>query len=253
MRSDGNGSQGTDWSDALISIVFPAYQEETFLPTAIADVTKGLRSAGRHFEVLVVENGSKDRTREVALELASEYPEVRALSIPTADYGLALREGLLQSKGLFVVNFDVDLYDLTFLDRALERIAAPGGPSIVVASKRGEDANDTRHWTRKAVTGVFTFLLRRGFGLKVSDTHGMKAMRRADVVPLAEQCLFGTDLFDTELVLRTERAGFLTGEIGVTIEETRPARTPIAGRIIRSVRGLAKLWFALRREARTKR
>ena len=253
MPSIRNGSQGPEWSDALISVVFPAYQEETFLPTAIADVTKGLRSAGRHFEVLVVENGSKDRTREVARELASEYPEVRALSIPTADYGLALREGLLQSKGTFVVNFDVDLYDLTFLDRALERIAAPGGPSIVVASKRGEDANDTRHWTRKAVTSVFTFLLRRGFGLKVSDTHGMKAMRRADVVPLAAQCLFGTDLFDTELVLRTERAGFLTGEIGVTIEETRPARTPIAGRIIRSVRGLAKLWFALRREARTKR
>ena len=171
MPSIRNGSQGPDWSDALISVVFPAYQEETFLPTAVADVTNGLRSAGRHFEVLVVENGSKDRTREVARELASEYPEVRALSIPTADYGLALREGLLQSKGTFVVNFDVDLYDLTFLDRALERIAAPGGPSIVVASKRGEDANDTRHWTRKAVTSVFTFLLRRGFGLKVSDTQ----------------------------------------------------------------------------------
>ena len=151
------------------------------------------------------------------------------------------------------MNFDVDLYDLRFLEQALARIATPDGPSIVVASKRGDDANDTRHWTRKVVTGVFTFLLRRGFGLKVSDTHGMKAMRRADVVPLAKKCLFGTDLFDTELVLRTERAGFLTSEIGVTIEETRPARTPIAGRIIRSVRGLGKLWLALRREDRAGR
>ena len=250
MAADPTPSSPNDAVGELVSIVFPAYQEETFLPTAVADVATGMRAAGRPFEVLVVENGSRDRTRAVALDLAAEYPEVRALSIPTADYGLALREGLLESKGIFVVNFDVDLYDLTFLERALERIAAPGGPSIVVASKRGEGANDTRHWTRKAVTGVFTFLLRRGFGLKVSDTHGMKAMRRADVVPLAEQCLFGTDLFDTELVLRTERAGFATGEIGVTIEETRPARTPIAGRIVRSVRGLAKLWFALRREDR---
>jgi hypothetical protein len=68
------------------------------------------------------------------------------------------------------------------------------------------------------------------------------------VVPLAERCLFGTDLFDTELVLRIERAGLGSGEVPITVEERRPARTPIASRILRSVRGLIRLRVALWRE-----
>jgi glycosyltransferase involved in cell wall biosynthesis len=238
-------------SPPSVSVVFPAYQEEEFLDTAVRRVVEGLRADDRDFEVLVVENGSRDETRVVADRLAAEFTEVQSRSIPQANYGLALRDGLLKASKDLVVNFDVDLFDLGFLREATARIAAPGGPDLIVASKRGEGADDRRHWTRKVVTGVFSTLLRVGFGLKVSDTHGMKAMRREPAQRLAADCLFGTDLFDTELILRLERAGFRTSEIGVTIEETRPARTPIVSRIFRSVRGLGTLWLALRRERRT--
>jgi glycosyltransferase involved in cell wall biosynthesis len=237
-----------------VSVIFPAYQEEGFLETAVGDVVAGLRARGRTFEVIVVENGSKDRTREIADRLAAADAHVRSLFIDEPNYGLALRHGLLHATGEFVVNFDVDLYDLDFMDAAVERMSRAGDatrPSVVVASKRGEGSNDTRHWTRKVVTGVFSTLLRVGFGLQVSDTHGMKAMRRLDVLDLARRCVFGTDLFDTELILRAERAGLHTAEIGVTITEKRPARTPIVGRIARSVRGLAVLWVTLRRESKS--
>jgi glycosyltransferase involved in cell wall biosynthesis len=235
-----------------VSVVFPAYQEEAFLERAVRDVAVGLRATGRPFEILIVENGSKDQTRAVADALADEFTEVQSLSVGEPNYGKALRHGLLTSTGEYVVNFDVDLYDLDFLRAAVARLGtdAKTGASVVVASKRGEDANDTRHWTRKVVTGVFSTLLRVGFGLKVSDTHGMKAMRRDDVAEIAERCVFGTDLFDTELILRAERSGLRTAEIGVTIAEMRPARTPIAGRIARSVKGLAILWWTLRAEAK---
>lgn len=233
-----------------VSVVFPAYQEEEFLERAVRTVVDGLRSDGRVFEVIVVENGSRDNTRLVADRLAGEIAEVQSRSIVSANYGLALRDGLLAARNELVVNFDVDLFDLGFLREATDRIAADGGPDLIVASKRGVDADDRRHWTRKVVTGVFSTLLRVGFGLQVSDTHGMKAMRREPAQRLAADCLFGTDLFDTELILRLERAGFRTGEIGVRIEETRPARTPIVSRIVRSLRGLATLWLALRRERR---
>lgn len=235
---------------ASVSVVFPAYQEEAFLEHAVRAVVDGLRARGRSFEVLVVENGSRDQTRVVADRLAAELPEVFSRSIPEANYGLALKDGLLAASKELVVNFDVDLFSLEFLDEATARISAPGGPDLIVASKRGEGADDRRHWTRKVVTGVFSTLLRQGFGLKVSDTHGMKAMRRQPAQRYAASCLFGTDLFDTELILRLERAGFVTSEIGVRIEETRPARTPILSRIVRSVRGLGTLWLALRREGK---
>ena len=243
--------RATSGGGVYVSVIFPAYQEEGFLETAVSDVVKGLRERRHTFEVFVVENGSTDRTRAIADALATEFVEVQSLFIDEPNYGLALRHGLLHATGEFVVNFDVDLYDLQFLDASILRLGAvgdPNGASIVVASKRGEGSNDTRHWTRKLVTGVFSTLLRVGFGLKVSDTHGMKAMRRSDVLDIARRCVFGTDLFDTELILRAERAGLRTAEIGVTITEMRPARTPIVGRVARSVRGLGRLWLMLRSE-----
>ena len=58
---------------------------------------------------------------------------------------------------------------------------------------------------------MFSLVLRHGFGLQVSDTHGVKALRRAPLLPLVEACQFGGDIFDTELILRAERAGLACG------------------------------------------
>jgi hypothetical protein len=97
---------------------------------------------------------------------------------------------------------------------------------------------------------VFSTLLRLVFSLSVSDTHGMKAMRRADVAPILEQCRFRTDLFDTELVIRSERAGLRVAELPVTAQERRLSRTPIWHRVPRTVVGMVVLRVALWRDAR---
>ena len=99
------------------------------------------------------------------------------------------------------------------------------------------------------MTWVFSTILHLGFGLKVSDTHGMKVLRRDDVVALVQRSRFGTDLFDTELVIRAERAGMRVDELPVVVEETRPSRTSIARRIPRSIVGLARLRLVLWRRA----
>jgi glycosyltransferase AglD len=229
-----------------VSVVVPAHNEEEILATTIGELVEGLRARGRRFQVLIEENGSTDATAALAGSLAAEHPEVAVHSDPSADYGRALRRGLLAARGEVVVNFDVDYYDLGFLDAAEARVRA--GATIVVGTKRGVGAEDGRPLARRLVTGGFALLLRLGFGLRASDTHGMKAMARADVVPLAERCRLGTDLFDTELVLRAERAGLLVAEIPVRVEERRPARTPIAGRIGRTLLGLRELRLALREE-----
>ncbi len=157
--------------------------------------------------------------------------------------------GFLAAVGDVVANFDVDYIDLVFLDAALQLVAAAGGPAAVVASKRGVDAQDTRPVGRRVVTAGFSLVLRLGFGLRVSDTHGMKVLRRAVLVPIVADCHFGGDLFDTELILRTERAGLRVAELGVTVRDSRPPRTPISRRIPRSLAGLARLRLVLWREA----
>lgn len=226
----------------------PAFNEADFLRHAVGEVVAGLRSRGADAEVIVVENGSTDETADLARELETEFEEVRALSLPTADYGAALRAGLLDARGDIVVNFDVDYFDLDFLEAAVSRLQTGDGPVIVVASKRGAGADDQRAAGRRLITWVFGAVLRYGFGLKVSDTHGMKAMRRAPLLGAVEECRFGTDLFDTELLLRAERAGLGVAEVPVVVRESRPSRTSILGRGVRTIGGLVRLRVALWRE-----
>src|SRR5258708_4941388 len=105
----------------------PAHNEAEFLEASVHDVLTGLRArvaagAMGDVEVVVVENGSTDTTATVAARLAAANPEVRVLQLGPADYGRALRAGLLAANGDVVVNFDVDYYDLDFADDALARI-----------------------------------------------------------------------------------------------------------------------------------
>lgn len=227
----------------------PAHNEESYLAAAVTAVVTGLRERGEEFEVIVVENGSVDRTRVIGSQLEAEVAEVRLLSLADADYGRALRAGFLAARGETVVNFDVDFVDLGFLDEAT-KVMDSERAVIVVGSKRSPGATDDRNSARRVVTAVFSLLLRHGFGLRVSDTHGLKLLARQPLLDVVAACQFGADIFDTELVLRAERRGLHVTEIPVVVSDQRPPRTPIARRIPRSLLGLAKLRLALARGER---
>jgi glycosyltransferase involved in cell wall biosynthesis len=228
----------------MISIVMPAHNEEGYLEPAVKVVVSGMRDREVDFELIIVENGSTDTTKTVAAALSEAFPEVRVLYSPVADYGLALKSGFQAAVGEIVVNFDVDLVDLPFLDQALASMRE-SHVTIVVGSKRSPGAEDRRSASRRLITAIFATILRFGFGLRISDTHGLKALRRAPLVDLVEACQFGKDIFDTELILRAERAGLLVGEVPVVVSEQRAPRTPIARRIPRALVGLARLRVAL--------
>ena len=239
----------------MISVVLPAFNESGMLGESVNAVFRYMESRNEEFQIVIVENGSTDNTLEIGQNLAKMQPNIDFFHLPVADYGSALRKGFQNSKGDIVVNFDVDFIDFDFLERAVSIIRDPkdGRPSIVVGSKRAVGANDERSATRRLATPVFSSLLRIGFGLGVSDTHGVKAFHRVSVSPLETQCHFGSDLFDTELILRCERSGLIVNEIPVSVKESRPARSPLLSRIPRTLKGLAAMRILFFKESFVRR
>src|SRR4051794_26360565 len=137
-----------------VSVVMPAYNESEILAESVHHVVDGLRARNASFETIVVENGSTDTTLTIAQALAETNPEVHVLHRDVADYGAALRAGLLDARGDLVVNFDCDYYDIDFLDRAVARLQSADGPAMVIGSKRAPGADDQRSWARRFVTTV---------------------------------------------------------------------------------------------------
>lgn len=227
-------------------MVIPAHNEEGFLSSAVKSAVSGMRDRGEKFELIIVENGSNDRTVQEAIGLAEAYPEVQVRQLPRANYGAALREGFLSARGEVVVNFDADLVDLGFYDAAMQAMSTTAA-EVVVGSKRARGSCDQRPLPRRVVTAVYSKVLRVGFDLGVSDTHGLKALRREPLLELVRQCRFGHDIFDTELILRAERAGLAVVELPVSVDEVRPPRSSIARRIPRTLASLVRLRLVLGR------
>jgi hypothetical protein len=111
----------------------------------------------------------------------------------------------------------------------------------VIASKRDPGSDDRRPPIRRIATFVFNLMLRMILASKVSDTHGMKGFRSQLVNDLTPLVVSNQDLFDTELVIRAERAGYSIVEVPVTVAEIRPARSSLIKRAPRTVAGLFRI------------
>src|SRR5258706_7126988 len=96
-------------STPYLSIVIPAYNEEERLQRAIPHIVAFLTEKGQPFEIVVVNDGSKDGTARVTEELAKTFPMVRLINLnPNRGKGGAVRAGMLDARGQFVLFSDAD-------------------------------------------------------------------------------------------------------------------------------------------------
>ena len=226
-----------------LTLVVPVYNEADFVPVALPRLVAAVEETGASYRILIVENGSTDGTAAVTREFA-EGSAVEVISLPEPDYGAAMRAGFLAAEGDWVVNLDIDYFSADFLRRVLDQ---PSGVDLVIGSKRDPSSRDRRPMIRRLATLVFNLLLRTILDSGVSDTHGMKGFRRELVDDLAPKVISNRDLFDTELVVRAERAGYRIVEVPVQVEELRSARSSLLKRVPRTILGLLRIRRLLRR------
>ena len=228
-----------------LSVVIPVYNEETIVREACLELMARLDERGWDYEILMTENGSRDRTVEILRQLSLERPRLRFIQSGRPNYGLALRQGILAARGEYVVTDEIDLCDVAFYDRALSVLDA-GGADMVIGSKRAPGSRDSRPIYRRLATNAHNTLLRLVLGFKGTDTHGVKAFLRERVAPTAERCVVDKDVFASELVLRAGLEGKRVVEIPVTLAEKRPPSIALFKRVPNVLRQVAKLFWVLR-------
>ncbi|HEX9053740.1 MAG TPA: DPM/DPG synthase family glycosyltransferase [Gemmatimonadales bacterium] len=166
-------------ADALdVSVLVPAKDEAPNLPEFLARCAEALAPAGFTFEVVVVDDGSRDDTPRVLRELRGRYPFLRVVT-HRRQRGIAdaLRSGGDAARGDIFVFYPADLQYLPEDIPALVRPILEGRADIVTGTKQGK-------YEKAFVSGIYNRLCRALFGVRVTDLNSVKAYRREVVADL---------------------------------------------------------------------
>jgi glycosyltransferase involved in cell wall biosynthesis len=202
-----------------LSIVIPSVNEERRLPATLEKIHNYLMARGTCAEVVVVDDGSKDRTAQVVDEAAARFPEVRRLTNPeNHGKGYAVRQGMLDARGEIILFSDADLS--TPIEEADKLIAAirDGGWDGAIGSRGMDRSLIESHQSlmREAGGILFNGVVRLFTRLRFRDTQcGFKAFRRARARILFEQQRVDGFGFDPEILFLAKRHGLRIAEIGV--------------------------------------
>ncbi|MEN8240052.1 MAG: glycosyltransferase family 2 protein [Actinomycetota bacterium] len=201
-----------------LSVVIPAYQEESGIAQALRRLLAVLDHEQRVFEVLVVSDGSTDGTVEQARSVV--HPKVTVFEYtPNHGKGYALALGVEKTEYPLVLFMDGDLdLDPSVIPAYLEILDA-GDADGVIGSKVHPDSVVEYPWLRRVLSRVFRLLTRLLVGLDLGDTQtGMKAFRRDVMADVASQCDSEGFAFDLELLCRLNDQGARIVEAPVILD-----------------------------------
>lgn len=205
-----------------LSIVVPAYNEEARLPATLARIAEYLADQAYSYELIVVDDGSRDNTKGVVESFAAAHPWARYETYPDGrnrGKGAAVRQGMLAAQGREMLFSDADLSTPIEELEALFKPIREGTCDISFASRGLPESKLAVHqpWYREAMGRSFNFVVRKVIGTKISDTQcGFKAFR-GDVAHrvFASACVDGFG-FDTEIVFIARKWKLRIAEIPVT-------------------------------------
>lgn len=191
-----------------LSIFIPFYNEEEAIRQVVEDSLSYLDSLNREYELILVDDGSNDRTTNIIHELEEENPNIeKALHNQNRGYGNALKTGFQQASNPLIAYMDGDgQFDIRDLDKLLPQIENYD----LVAGVR-EERKDAS--SRIFIGEGFTNLIQKIFGIDYSDIDcGLKVVRK-EVIETVD---LKTDrTVDAELLIKSDINGFSIKQVGV--------------------------------------
>lgn len=202
------------------SLVIPIHDEEKILSENLYRIIAYMESLGGSFEIVLVENGSRDRTLVLASEYSEKDSRVKTLSIPQKSLGDALRKGFQEAGGEILIWYPIDLaIDPSYIKESLALIK---DLDIVIGSKEHKDSKVERSKSRKRYSMFYNSLVNLLFNLDLSDTQCVKTLRKDKILPLLAQTRSGGIVFEVELLYLAKKKGLRLKEAPVTVKDFRP-------------------------------
>ena len=200
------------------SVVIPAYNEAIRIEATLDRVLAYVYAQKWNAEILVVNDGSRDATREIILRYATAHPMLQLVENPgNRGKGFSVRNGVLHSKGESIVFTDADL--ASPIEESEKLLAAlDAGADVAIGSRWLDPSLQTRKqpFYRRVLGRIFNVALRLILGMNFKDTQcGFKAFKRE-----AAQAVFPLQIierwgFDPEIVFLARRLGYRVEEVAV--------------------------------------
>jgi hypothetical protein len=215
----------------FLSIVVPAYNEERRIGSCIDRLRQALPGLVPSWEIVVVDDGSQDRTREVAAAEAAGDARIRLIELPHHGKGEAVRRGLLDANGDWRYIADADLATPPEnLTRFLTYTTDPGTALVIGSREAPGSKRLDEPWIRHWIGRFFNWFVRLLIVPGISDTQCGFKLFSARAVELT--CPYLTTqgfAFDVELLALARRAGLSIREVGVTWDGNQESRVAFGG------------------------
>jgi len=225
---------------AYVSVVIAALNEEAAIGKVINDVPREIAD-----EIIVVNNGSTDRTAEVAAAAGA-----RVVTEPQRGYGRAFRAGLrsLSADCKIVVFLDGDGSDYPeMMDRLVEPIIKRTHDFVISSRTRGRREPGSMNWHQVFAGYMVGFFLRLLYGVRSTDMGPFRAIRHDALERLnMREETYGWPL---EMQMRAARAGLRTLEVPVDYRRRAGGQSKIAGTVVGSIKAASRILFTLARIA----
>lgn len=201
----------------FLSIVIPALNEAQRLPPSLARIDAFLQQQPYQAEVIVVDNGSTDRTRDVVTEYSASHPYVRLIKLDQRGKGRAVKAGMLAATGEYRFICDADL---SMPIEEITKFLPPNYPDydVLIASREGKLARRIGEPEYRHIMGrIFNFIVKLTAVNQFEDTQcGFKMFKRSAAEDLfAVQQMNGIG-FDVELIYIAIRRGYKIVDIPIT-------------------------------------
>jgi dolichyl-phosphate beta-glucosyltransferase len=217
-------------SPPFLSVVVPAFNEEGRIASFIERMRQELADLVPTWEILVADDGSLDRTREVVQEIAAADPRVRLVALPHRGKGEAVRRGLQAARGAWRFMADADLaMPPDNLRRFLALTGEDSQAALIIGSREapGSERID-EPWLRHVIGRFFNWVVRLFAVPVITDTQcGFKLFSAHAVETICPHLTIVGFAFDVEMLALARRAGLPIREVGIIWRGRQDSRVAV--------------------------